>query len=434
MSRPRSIRLLQVFMNASRVGTLERETSGRLVFTYHEDWLSKPQAIPISLSLPLREERYADDRPAAFFDNLLPDAADVRRRIAETTGSPDPSVFELLRIIGRDCIGALQLIPDGEPPPVQKHVSGKPISDKNIAAVLQGLSVFPQGSAEEPFRISIAGAQHKTAFLRLQDQWLVPEGATPTTHIFKPPIGKLPNGVDLTASVANEWLCLELTKALGLSVAHSEMNTFQSVPSLVVERFDRRWSADHKRLDRIVQEDLCQALGVPSGRKYESHGGPGIQTLMRFLDGSDRREEDRATFMRAQLAYYLLGAIDGHAKNFSIHLTRTGFRLAPLYDILTVWPALRKSEIPWKQVKFAMAVGDSRHYDMRDIQSRHWFETARRCGFDARVMQTILDDLLARVDTLRTTGVRLPKGFPSDLYDVTLAGILRQSARFKTHP
>ncbi|MFA5975954.1 MAG: type II toxin-antitoxin system HipA family toxin [Elusimicrobiota bacterium] len=432
MSRSRSIRRLQVFMNTSRVGTLEREASGRLLFAYHVDWLSKPQAIPISLSLPLREERYADDRPAAFFDNLLPDTADVRRRIAETTGSPDASVFELLRIIGRDCIGALQLIPDGEPSPSQKQVSGKPISDKRIAAILQGLSVLPQGSEEEPFRISIAGAQHKTAFLKLGGRWAIPEGSTPTTHIFKPPIGKLPNGVDLTASVANEWLCLELTKALGLSVANAEMKTFQSVPSLVVERFDRRWSTDHKRLDRIVQEDLCQALGVPSGRKYESHGGPGVRTLMRFLDGSDHREKDRVTFMRTQLAYFFLGAIDGHAKNFSIHLTRTGFRLAPLYDILTVWPALRKSEIPWKQVKFAMAIGDSRHYDLRTIQSRHWFETARRCGFDTRVMQTILDDLLARIDTLRTTGPRLPKGFPSDLYEEALAGILQQAARFKT--
>jgi serine/threonine-protein kinase HipA len=419
-------------MNASRVGTLEREASGRLIFTYHEDWLSRPQAIPISLSLPLREERYGDDRPLAFFDNLLPDTADIRRRIAQTTGAADASVFELLRVIGRDCIGALQLIPEGDPPPARKPVSGQPIGAKRIAAILQGLVVLPQGSEEEPFRISIAGAQHKTAFLKLENQWAIPEGSTPTTHIFKPPIGKLPNGVDLTSSVANEWLCLALTRALGLSVASAQMHTFHSVPSLVVERFDRRWSSNRKRLHRIVQEDLCQALRVPSARKYESHGGPGLRVLMRFLDGSDHREEDRSTLMRAQLVYFLLGAIDGHAKNFSIHLTRTGFRLAPLYDILTVWPAVRKNEIPWKQVKFAMAIGDSRHYDMRSIQRRHWFETAKRCAFDSRVMQRILDDLLARVDVLRTSGLRLPKGFPSDLYEATLGGILQQTERFKT--
>jgi serine/threonine-protein kinase HipA len=125
------------------------------------------------------------------------------------------------------------------------------------------------------------------------------------------------------------------------------MRVFGGTPCLVVERFDRRWSKDGMRLDRLVQEDLCQALGVPSTRKYESHGGPGILALMRFLDGSDRREEDRASFMRAQLIYFLLGAIDGHAKNFSIHLTRTGFRLTPHYDILSVWPAVHRNEIAW---------------------------------------------------------------------------------------
>ncbi len=418
-------------MNTVHVGVLERATGGRLEFTYFPDWLSHPQAIPISLSLPLREQKYADDRPAAFFDNLLPDSAEIRRRIAETTGAPDASVFELLRIIGRDCIGALQLIPEGDPLPTRKPASGQPISAKRIASVLRGLSTFPQGSAEEPFRISIAGAQYKTAFLRQKNHWAVPLGATPTTHIFKPPIGKLPNVVDLSQSVENEWLGLSLAKTLGLPVALAQMQTFDEMPCLVVERFDRRWSEEGKWLDRLPQEDLCQALGTPSTRKYESHGGPGIFALMRFLDGSDNREEDRTTFMRAQLVYFLLGAIDGHAKNFSIHLTRTGFRLTPLYDILTVWPAVRQSEIAWKQVKFAMAVGNSRHYDMRTIQKRHWLETAKRCGFDARILQTILDDLLGRVKTLRTSPLHLPKGFPMELYEHTLSGVQQQAARFK---
>src|SRR5207302_28162 len=112
-------------------------------------------------------------------------------------------------------------------------------------------------------------------------------------------------------------LCLSLAKSFGLSVAHAQAQTFDGISCLVIERFDRRWSPNKKRLDRLVQEDLCQALGTPSTRKYESHGGPGILALMRFLDGSDHREEDRKAFMRAQLIFFLLGAIDGHAKNFS---------------------------------------------------------------------------------------------------------------------
>jgi serine/threonine-protein kinase HipA len=428
MRRSTSSRPLQVFTNARRVGLLERTSEGRLLFTYDADWLSNPQAMPISLSLPLREERYADDRPPAFFDNLLPDNSEIRRRIAETTGASDASVFELLSVVGRDCIGALQFIPDGEELPSQKPASGKAISPKRIADILKGLSVFPQGSPEEPFRISMAGAQYKTAFLRWRGRWTVPHGATPTTHIFKPPIGKLPHGPDLSSSAENEWLCLALAKAFRLPVAHAQVHTFEGTPCLVVERFDRRWSTDKTRVSRLMQEDLCQALGIPSARKYESHGGPGLHALMGLLDASDNRDQDRTTFMRAQLVYFLLGAIDGHAKNFSIHLTRTGFQLAPLYDVLTVWPSVRKSEIPWKRVKFAMAVGDSRHYDLRTIQKRHWFETAKHCGFDSRTLQTLLDDLHACVETLRASPLNLPKNFPSKLYEDTFNGIVKQAA------
>jgi len=422
---------LRVFMNASRVGTLERKPSGRLIFTYHPVWIAHHDTLPISLSLPVREESYSDHRPEAFFDNLLPDNTEVRRRIAATLGAGDSSIFELLRVIGRDCVGALQFVAKDGPVPHREPVSGRLISTKEIEKTLRGLLWHPQGSDSEPFRISLAGAQHKTAFLHLKNQWAIPTTSTPTTHIFKPPIGKLPNGIDLSSSVENESLCLQLAEKLGLAVANARMHTFGQERCLVVERFDRRWSSDGKYLDRLVQEDLCQALAVPSFKKYESHGGPGIISIMRFLDRSDLRDKDRATFMRAQIAYFLLAAIDGHGKNFSIHLTKTGFRLAPLYDILSVFPAMAKNQILRKNVKFAMAVGDSRHYNLGVIQKRHWFETAKKCGFDPRQLQEIIDDLIARADDIQKSAPALLSKFPSNIGQFILSGMAAQVKRLQ---
>jgi len=418
-------------MNTARVGRLERSPSGSLAFQYATEWLADPKAIPISLSLPLREDQYTEERVSPYFDNLLPDNTEIRRRIAETTEAADASIFELLRVIGRDCIGALQLLPEDEAAPTVGRATGEVVTPKAIHDILERLPIEPAGSRAEPFRISIAGAQNKTAFLKLQKQWLKPSGSTPTTHIFKPPIGKLPQGVDLTQSVQNEWLCLALAQALGLPVARTQMQTFKGLACLVVERFDRRWSADEQRLLRLPQEDLCQALRTPPLRKYESQGGPGIARIMDFLNGSDHPEEDRAQFMRAQLVFYLLGGVDGHAKNFSIHLTRAGFRLTPLYDVMTIWPALQSGQIRWKNIKMAMTVGKSRHYEPQIIQKRHWFETAKQSGFDARVLERLMEDLQVRLKALLQNPLVLPKGFPKELYTATLQMATKQAQRLQ---
>lgn len=414
-------------MNAQHVGTLEKRQSGSLSFQYTPSWLESPHSIPISLSLPLREDPFTDPRVHAYFDNLLPDNAEVRRKIAETLGATDASVFELLRIIGRDCIGAIELLEENASITHTQKVTGKPVTPKQIGNILKALPSHPQGDKDAPFRISVAGAQHKMAFLWHNDQWNVPLGTTPTTHLFKPPIGKRPHGPDLTTSVQNEWLCLQIAQTLGLHVAHAEMQTFDDLSCLVVERFDRHWTGSS--LQRLPQEDLCQASGVPSTQKYESHGGPGIVQCMKFLDGSDHRDQDRAFFMRAQLAYLLLGATDGHAKNFSIFLTKSGFRMTPLYDVMTIWPAVEAHDIAWKQVKMAMAIGDSRHYDPKVILKRHWLETAKKCGFPTRDLETLIEDLQAKIQTLLKNPISLPKNFPAFLYEHTLTGLRRQANR-----
>ena len=184
-----------------------------------------------------------------------------------------------------------------------------------------------------------------------------PMGATPTTHIFKLPLGLVGNRqADMRSSVENEWLCAQILRALGLSVAQCDIATFGERKVLIVKRFDRALQSLPGRapwLARLPQEDFCQALGIPGERKYESEGGPGIRDILRQLDTSSRADADKLVFIQAQLAFWLMAATDGHAKNFSIFLERGGgFHLTPLYDVLSIWPIIgnRASQIsPWRE-------------------------------------------------------------------------------------
>lgn len=177
---------------------------------------------------------------------------------------------------------------------------------------------------ENDFRISVAGAQEKTALLRIGNDWCIPKGITPTTHIIKLPIGEIrqPNAtLDLSQSVDNEYYCLLLAKELGLNVPDAEIIKAGRVRALAVERFDRRWNTERTVLLRLPQEDMCQTFGLPSSVKYESDGGPGIARIMAFLMGSSEALRDRYDFMKFQVFQWLIGATDGHAKNFSVFLS-----------------------------------------------------------------------------------------------------------------
>lgn len=167
--------------------------------------------MPISLSMPLREDRYIGAPVMAVFDNLLPDTDEIRRRVAEKRGAEGTDAFSLLSAIGRDCVGALQFLPGGEEPDPADRLHGDVLRDEDVAGIIANLSSAPLGLGEdEDFRISVAGAQEKTALLWKDGHWMRPHGTTPTTHILKPQIGTLPIGVDLSNSVENEHLCLRL--------------------------------------------------------------------------------------------------------------------------------------------------------------------------------------------------------------------------------
>ncbi len=242
-------------MNRRHVGQFFREPDGAFAFTYAADWLAWEHTLPVSRSLPLRPERYVGPPVISVFENLLPDSDDMRRRVAEHVGADGLDAYSLLARIGRDCVGALQFLPEGEAPEASDVLMGEPLSDEQIAAMLKDLRRTPLGIRREcDFRISVAGAQEKTALLYDDGQWILPTGSTPTTHILKPAIGTLPNGMALTDSIENDHFCLRLMAAFGLPVARTEIARFAETKVLVIERFDRLRARDG-RLIRLPQED-----------------------------------------------------------------------------------------------------------------------------------------------------------------------------------
>ena len=412
--------------------------NGPMEFAYDSSWLESPSARAISLSMPLRpsNEPYRDP-VNAYFDNLLPDNRAIRERLRRRFHAGSTEAFDLLSEVGRDCVGAIQILPEGAVPEGLQSIQGRAVTADEIGLLLSEMlgSTFGHQDArdDDAFRISLAGAQEKTAFLRNGDQWMVPHGTTPTTHIFKLPMGTRMDGIDLSTSVENEWLCSEIVREFGIDVAQCRMESFGSHRVLVVERFDRRLSSAGTWWLRLPQEDFCQATGTQPGLKYESDGGPGIRRIMDVLLGSTNAEKDRLTFFRTQMLFWVLGAIDGHAKNFSIFLEAGGsYRLAPLYDILSAYPLMGggRGRLPMQKIKMAMAVyGANRYYEWSRIEPRHWVETGRRCGIAEDTTRGLMKEIgESSKRVLERVGQRIPSSFPNDLQEAILNGV-KSSAR-----
>lgn len=425
MAKSRAALNLNVFLNSRYVGIIQRQSNGAIEFSYDESWLQFDNALPISLSLPLRLEKYTGEAVNVVLDNLLPDNERIRRQIAAKVGAKSHDVIDLLAALGHDCVGALRFILDNNTSDAKDKIKGKPLNDIEIADKINNLKNVPLGIDEAgDFRISLAGAQEKTALLYFNNQWMEPSGSTATTHILKPQIGKLPNGVDLSQSVENEHFCLELLKNLGMSCAKSQIESFAGVRVLVVERFDRLWTKDG-RLLRLPQEDCCQAFGVSSSEKYENTGGPGITDILKLLNGSDDSQCDRQLFLKAQIVYWLLAATDAHAKNYSIALYPGGkFRLTPLYDVMSVQPYFDRGQIRQSKMKMAMAVGNSRYYAVDKIMPRHFIETGNMNGFSSSVIEKIFDDLIENVPTaLNKTVMDISRLIPENMAQSIINGV-----------
>ncbi len=380
---------------------LKKASSGEITFKYNEEWIE--DGFAISSSLPLQEDSFRGEVVSRYFDNLLPDNDDILKLLATKFGAESTRSFDLLSVIGKDCVGALSFLPADINAPNDFEMNYTRINNTNIEKRLRTLgSTTPLGmNNEEDFRISIAGAQEKTAFLNIDGKWQEPHGLTPTTHIFKTSIGALGVDIDFDDSIDNEWASLFIMKKMGLPVCETRIAEFGDQRVLIIERFDRKWTNYQGKevLIRIPQEDMCQALSISPYKKYQSEGGPGIVDIAKFLMAS-KNSEDRVNFFKAIIVFDLLYATDGHGKNFSIFLEEDGFKLTPFYDVMSGYFLHKREKQPINKLKLAMKVGASGHYSFKRISKRHYRETAKMCSINNEMFEEIIEDLKEKYENL----------------------------------
>ena len=369
------------------VGTLAR-TADEITFRYDQAWQLRDKATPLSVSLPLTVQLHADDVVTPWLWGLLPDNARVLSRWGRTFHTTTKHPLGLLAAVGRDLPGRFTIVPaeqahDAVPSGVEW------LTDSDVAALLQEVRADQTawlGSQGSGGRWSLAGAQAKIALFSDGRRWGRPYGRSATTHILKPAIGGLDDH-DL-----NEHLCLQAARGVGVVAVASRLVTVGDERAISVERYDRIIGPDQS-VERVHQEDLCQALTVHPEAKYENEGGPSVSMIGSLLNRHVRgapAEPTRVRFAEALALNWLLAGSDAHAKNYSLLLSGAQVRLAPLYDVASALP-YRDFHAP----KFTMAMKLGGTYLAGRVGATQWRKVAAQLLLDE-------DHMLDRIHQLAT--------------------------------
>lgn len=391
---------LAVWLHGTKVATVERDRSRRPRLTYTAAARSahEPGTPLLSMRLPVRPETYRQGATRVFLDGLLPEG-DPRRVIAEDLRLRADDTYGLIRALGRDCAGAIVIQPDDEPaPPLASTNTADPIDEDEFADLLDNLRSAPLGVGGR-VRVSLAGVQEKLLLTRRADgRWGRPVDGTPSTHIVKPEIRGYPHTVE------NEAFCMRLARNLGLPTAEVETVTVKGRPLIVVARYDRAVHPDG-RVERVHQEDFCQATGRIPDKKYEEDGGPSLQAVAELLGTVD--PASLPTLLRAVALHVLVGNGDAHAKNYSLlHQPSGALRLAPLYDVM--------STLFYEQSELAMYIDKVRKTDQvtsgRIINEASSWGLARSRATE--VLRELLNAVPASVEAARAETPGLPDVIP----------------------
>ena len=358
-------RILEVWLLGQSVGQLI-QADGRLSFSYSPRWLQSPSAQPLSRSLPLRPETFDDKATRPFFAGLLPEG-DKRKLVAMALQVSPQNDYALLNGIGGECAGAVTLLEPGQQPtglPSEQYVRW--LDDGELIAILDELPRRPMLAGKDGLRLSLAGAQDKLPVVFVNGHIGLPKQNTPSSHILKPAISAV------EGSVYNEGLCMALAMRLKLSVASTSIRRVADRVYLLVERYDRLRQPDGS-LQRLHQEDFCQALGVAPEYKYQNEGGPDLTQCFELIRKATRPCAPQVLRLLDYVIFNaLIGNHDAHAKNFSLIYTRRGTVLAPLYDTLSTAVYANLTD------KMAMKIGSK--YKFTEVQKQHWEQFAQAAG------------------------------------------------------
>jgi len=380
---------LEVLIEGDLVARIRMNKGGRLSLDYEPGWRDSPSGYSLSVSMPLAEITYSHKAVWPYIWNLLPENPNVLQRWGQQFHVSASSPFKLLEFVGADVPGAAQFFPPAALEEVQSQQ--KPSIDWiSVDELAQRLAQLRSDIAAvrrpgDKGKMSLPGAQAKTAFCwdERHRRWGVPSGRAPTTHIFKPAIP----GFD--GLVENEHLCHDIARRLSFLVARSFVLTLNETTYIVIERFDRLPPARGSAfVRRVHQEDMCQALGLMPGAKYQQDGGPGIPDIVALIRRvSSSPDDDVYRFIDANAFNWLIGGTDAHAKNYSLLIGADNqIRLSPLYDL--------SSQLPYPELidqRVAMKIGDQ--YDIPLIGFREWQALASACAIDSEMLMNRLRQL-----------------------------------------
>lgn len=419
---------LKVWLFDQPVGRLFL-SNGRLHFAYLPEWLAQPQAMPVSMSLPLQADSFDDQQARPFFAGLLPEGQ-LRSVIARQLQVSSQNEFALLDQLGGECAGAVSLtawestsvqqsVQSVEPLPITPDAAVQWLSDDALAGILDQLPSRPMLVGQTGLRLSLAGAQDKLPVLFDGVRIGLPQFGTPSSHILKPAIAAV------TDSVSNEAFCLALAKQLKLPCANAQIHQVAGRRFLLVERYDRQIHTIGmlSQRERLHQEDFCQALGVVSELKYQNEGGPSLAQCFALLRQATRPNAPQVLrLLDAVLFNTLIGNHDAHGKNFSLLYRANGVSLAPLYDLLctAVYPNLT--------AKMAMKIGSK--YKFSEIEARHWQQFASEAGLSPAACQKRLIQMARQLPTVARAlqhNAQPQKNAPHDhLQDFSSASIVEK--------
>ncbi|MBV1692045.1 type II toxin-antitoxin system HipA family toxin [Novosphingobium sp. G106] len=392
--------VLAVWWGERIAGELAIDRGGAMHFAYAAEWLDDAAASPLSQALPKQAEPFGDSLCNAVFGGLLPEEGQ-RTAIARALGVSPDNPFRLLAALGGDVAGALAFLPAGVTPP-EPPTSGhpvQPLSELDLAALIEGLPRAPMLAGQGGARLSLAGAQEKLpVVLDAEGAIAVPRPGEPSTHLIKPEPERFPG------LAANEAFCLALARITGLDAARAEWRSAEGRPLLLVTRYDR-FANGAGAIIRLHQEDFAQALGVPSNRKYAAEGGPAFRDAFALLrQAATRPAREVLKLADAALFNLLIGNADAHAKNFSLLRGTSGMGagdivLSPFYDLVATraWPDLAP--------RLAMRFGGAA--SLEDVEADSFVRFAADAGLTAPFVRRRAAALARAVEDAIAAGVEV---------------------------
>lgn len=382
---------LNVFFGNKKAGSLESTENRGVIFVYDEKYLNDKTSVPLSASLPLQREEFSQKQCIPFFSGLLPEE-DSRKKIADYLHISETSTLKLLEALGGECAGLISILSEDEDDLFSKETSYKldsknyePLDDNRLLEFIEKMNTRPLIKADDKLRLSLAGAQEKLALTKINGEWYLPLNGAPSTHILKPT-----RTGSLSSLAQNEYICMKLAKSFGLPVPDVDLLNIAGKDIFVVERYDRIKETDS--IQRLHQEDFCQALSIMSTSKYQNDGGPGIIDIFNtILKVCTVPALESQKFLRYVLFNYVIGNCDSHGKNYSMLYKNNRVELSPLYDVVSTIIYSDLTE------KLSMKIG--KHYEIQKVTQEDFSLLAESLNIKYSVFSKIFDDFAKKYIT-----------------------------------